>query len=41
VPYDTSLSGPATEDALDARLPGVDALLGGLRAELERDRSLV
>lgn len=41
VPFDTSLSGPATEDALERRLPSVDELLDGLRAELGRDRSLV
>ena len=35
VPYDTSLSGEATERALDTRLPDVDALLTGLRAERE------
>jgi dTDP-4-dehydrorhamnose reductase len=40
VPHDTSLSGPATEEALERRLPAVDALLDGLRGELERDRSL-
>jgi dTDP-4-dehydrorhamnose reductase len=41
VPYDTSLSGPATERALARRLPGVDELLTGLRAELEHERSAV
>jgi dTDP-4-dehydrorhamnose reductase len=41
VPYDTSLSGPATERELDTRLPGVDDLLSGLRAELELERSRV
>jgi hypothetical protein len=41
VPYDTSLSGPATEAALETRLPDVDALLSGLRTELGRERSLV
>jgi dTDP-4-dehydrorhamnose reductase len=41
VPYDTSLTGPATEHALDVRLPGVDGLLSGLRAELELERSCV
>jgi dTDP-4-dehydrorhamnose reductase len=39
VPYDTSLTGPATERALDTRLPRVDALLSGLRAELELEGS--
>lgn len=41
VPYDTSLSGPATERALGTRPPGVDALLTALRAELEREGSPV
>jgi hypothetical protein len=41
VPYDTSLGGPATEAALETRLPDVDALLSGLRTELGRERSLV
>jgi dTDP-4-dehydrorhamnose reductase len=41
VPYDTSLSGPATEAGLETRLPDVDALLSGLRTELGRERSLV
>ena len=40
VPYDTSLSGPATEEALERPLPSVDELLRGLRAELGRERSL-
>jgi dTDP-4-dehydrorhamnose reductase len=40
VPYDTSLSGAATERALDTRLPGIDELLSGLRAELELGRSV-
>jgi dTDP-4-dehydrorhamnose reductase len=40
VPYDTSLSGPATEAALERRLPSVDELLSGLRAELGYERSL-
>jgi dTDP-4-dehydrorhamnose reductase len=40
VPYDTSLSGPATEEALERQLPDVDELLGGLRAELGHERSL-
>jgi dTDP-4-dehydrorhamnose reductase len=40
VPYDTSLSGPATEEALERRLPSVDELLSGLRAELGHERSL-
>ncbi len=40
VPYDTSLSGAATEEALDRQLPSVDELLTGLRAELGRERSL-
>ncbi len=35
VPYDTSLSGAATAAALGAELPRVDALLEGLREELE------
>jgi dTDP-4-dehydrorhamnose reductase len=39
VPYDTSLSGPATERMLDARLPSLDDLLSGLRAERELVRS--
>jgi dTDP-4-dehydrorhamnose reductase len=39
VPYDTSLTGPATERALDVRLPRVEELLSGLRAELELERS--
>ncbi len=39
VPYDTSLSGRATERALDTRLPDVETLLAGLRAE--REGSLV
>ncbi len=39
VPFDTSLSGPATEHALETRLPEVDSLLAGLRAE--REESLV
>ncbi len=34
-PFDTSLTGPATEAALGVTLPGVDSLLEGLRAELE------
>jgi dTDP-4-dehydrorhamnose reductase len=41
VPYDTSLSGPATEGALGRQLPSVDELLSGLRAELGREGSLV
>ena len=41
VPFDTSLSGRATEAALGQRLPGVDELLGGLRAELAYERSAV
>ena len=41
IPYDTSLSGPATEAALGLRLPGIDELLGGLRAELGHERSVV
>jgi dTDP-4-dehydrorhamnose reductase len=40
VPYDTSLSGPATVEALGRRLPSVDELLSGLRAELGHERSL-
>jgi dTDP-4-dehydrorhamnose reductase len=40
-PYDTSLSGPATERLLDTRLPDVDDLLTGLRAELAREGSAV
>jgi dTDP-4-dehydrorhamnose reductase len=40
VPYDTSLSGPATVEALGRRLPSVDELLSGLRAELGYERSL-
>ena len=39
VPYDTSLSGSATERALETRLPDVESLLTGLRAE--RGGSLV
>jgi dTDP-4-dehydrorhamnose reductase len=39
VPYDTSLSGPSTERELDTRLPDLEALLSGLRAELELERS--
>jgi len=39
VPYDTSVSGRATERALDTRLPDVETLLAGLRAE--REGSLV
>lgn len=38
---DELFSGPATEAALETRLPGVDALLSGLRTELGRERSLV
>ena len=34
-PYDTSLSGRATERALDVRLPDLETLLARLRAELE------
>ncbi|MGH3100932.1 MAG: hypothetical protein ACRDPU_08060, partial [Thermoleophilia bacterium] len=41
IPYDTSLRGPATEAALGLRLPGIDELLGGLRAELGHERSVV
>jgi dTDP-4-dehydrorhamnose reductase len=41
VPYDTSLTGPATERALETRLPDVDDLLVGLRAELAREGSAV
>ena len=39
VPYDTSLSGAATERELDTELPDLEALLSGLRAELELERS--
>jgi dTDP-4-dehydrorhamnose reductase len=39
VPHDTSLSGPATERRLDTRLPDLEALLSGLRAEIELERS--
>lgn len=35
VPFDTSLSGTATEAALETELPSLDALLEGLRHELE------
>jgi dTDP-4-dehydrorhamnose reductase len=40
VPYDTSLSGPATERELGMRLPAVGELLAGLRQELELERSV-
>jgi dTDP-4-dehydrorhamnose reductase len=41
VPYDTSLTGPASERALGTRLPDVDDLLVGLRAELAPEGSVV